>query len=129
LKWKFNVSKEITSTPTIFNGTIYFSSWNGYIYALKISDGSLVWKQNIENITGLKSPGFVPNVNYTFSRATPSIAGDDLLVIGICGPAVVIALNRINGKLVWMTQLDEHNSGAITMSGTYYKGLVSSIQT
>lgn len=128
LKWKFNVGKEITSTPTIFNGTIYFPSWNGYIYAVKACDGSLVWKQNIENITRIKSPGSVRNVNSTFSRATPSIVGHDLLVVGLCGPAVVIALNRTNGNLLWITQLDSHPSGAITMSGTYYKGLVSFIQ-
>ncbi|KAJ1375521.1 Quinoprotein alcohol dehydrogenase-like superfamily [Sesbania bispinosa] len=122
LKWKFYVGKEITSTPTIFNGTIYFPSWNGYIYAVKAYDGSLVWKQNIQNLTGVKSPGTIPNVNSTFSRATPTIAGDDLLVVGICGPAIVIALNRTNGELVWMTQLDSHITGVITMSGTYYKG-------
>lgn len=123
LKWKFYAGREITATPAIFKGTIYFPSWNGNIYAVKACDGSLVWEQSIQNLTGIKSPGSVTNV--TFARATPTLAGDDhhdLLVVGIYGPAVVIALNRIDGKLVWMTQLDSHNTGVITMSGTYYKG-------
>ncbi|GMY13597.1 polyvinylalcohol dehydrogenase [Fagus crenata] len=124
LKWKFYAGKDITATPAIFNGTLYFPSWNGYIYAINASNGSLVWKQNLQNITGLNATGFVPNVNYTVSRSTPTIAGD-LLIIGIYGLAVVIALQGSNGKLVWLTQLDSHAAGLITMSGTYYNGLVN----
>ena len=42
LKWKFYAIKDITATPAIFNGTLYFPSWNGYVYAIEASDGSLV---------------------------------------------------------------------------------------
>ena len=124
LKWKFCAGKEITATPAIFNGTLYFPSWNGYIYAIKESDGSLVWEKNLQELTGLNATGLVPKVNWTVSRSTPTIA-DDLLIIGIYGPAVVIAVKRSTGKLVWSTQLDSHAAGLITMSGTYYKGLVN----
>ncbi|KAM3761671.1 hypothetical protein ACB098_01G285900 [Castanea mollissima] len=121
LKWKFYAGKDITATPAIFNGTLYFPSWNGYIYAIKESDGSLVWEKKLQELTGLNATGFVPKVNWTVSRSTPTIA-DDLLIIGIYGPAVVIAVERSTGKLVWSTQLDSHVAGLITMSGTYYKG-------
>ena len=86
LKWKFYAGKDITATPAIFNGTLYFPSWNGYIYAIKESDGSLVWEKNLQELTGLNATGFVPKVNWTVSRSTPTIA-DDLLIIGIYGPA------------------------------------------
>ncbi|MFQ6647729.1 hypothetical protein Gotur_021566 [Gossypium turneri] len=92
LKWEFIAGKDITATPAIFDGTLYFPSWNGNIYAIK-----------------------------AFARATPTIA-DDLLIIGISGPAIVIAVERITGELVWSTQLDNHPAGIITMSGTYHKG-------
>ncbi|KAK7273799.1 hypothetical protein RIF29_14862 [Crotalaria pallida] len=124
LKWKFYAGGEITSTPAIFNGTIYFPSWNGYIYAVKEFDGSLVWQQNIEKLTHINYTGFITRANSTLSRSTPTIAGEDLdlLIVGIYGPAVVIALNITNGELVWQSQLDNHTRGVITMSGTYYKG-------
>ncbi|KAL5808805.1 hypothetical protein ACOSQ3_029496 [Xanthoceras sorbifolium] len=126
LKWEFHAGKDISATPAIFNGTLYFPSWNGEIYAVKASDGSLVWKKNVHNLTGL-SPraGLVANVNWTVSRATPTIVGDadhDLLIVGIYGPAFVIAVKRSTGELVWSTQLDQNPSAVITMSGTYYKG-------
>lgn len=125
LKWEFYAGKDITATPAIFNGTLYFPSWNGYINAIKASDGSLIWKKSLEDLTGLNATGFVANVNWTVSRATPTIAGD-LLIVGIYGPAVVIAVKRSTGELVWSTLLSSNVAGVITMSGTYYQGLVFS---
>ncbi|KAL9297165.1 hypothetical protein ACSQ67_023061 [Phaseolus vulgaris] len=119
LKWKFYAGKDITATPAIYDGTLYFPSWNGNIYAVKEADGSLVWKQNLQILTGLKASGFVQNVNWTVSRSTPTVAGD-LLIVGIYGPAVVIGLKRTSGKLVWKTTLDHHPAALITMSGTFY---------
>ncbi|KAE8661307.1 putative Retrotransposon protein, Ty3-gypsy subclass [Hibiscus syriacus] len=119
-KWEFVAGKDITATPVIFDGTLYFPSWNGNIYAVNASEGSLVWEKNLGDLTGLNATGFVANVNWTVSRASPTIA-DDLLIVGIFGPAIVIAVERLTGKLVWSTQLDNHATAVITMSGTYYK--------
>ncbi|GMN69856.1 hypothetical protein TIFTF001_038903 [Ficus carica] len=122
LKWEFYAGKDITATPAIFEGTLYFPSWNGYLYAVNASEGSLVWKSNLQNLTGLKPTGFVFNVNWTVSRATPTVAGDDLLIVSIYEPAVVIAVKRSTGELVWSTQLSSNVAGVITMSETYYRG-------
>lgn len=116
LKWEFYAGKDISATPSIFNGTLYFPSWNGQIYAVKPSDGSLVWKKNLQNLTGFSpTPGLVANVNWTVSRSTPTIVVDDhhdLLIIGVYGPAFV------TGELVWSTQLDHNPAAVITISGT-----------
>ncbi|KAL5722665.1 hypothetical protein ACHQM5_006156 [Ranunculus cassubicifolius] len=120
LKWKFFAGKDITATPAIFDGVLYFPSWNGYIYAVKAEDGSLLWGRNLSELTGLQATGLVPGVNYTVSRATPTIAGN-LLIVGIYGPAIVIAVKRSTGELVWSTRVDAHNASIITMSGTVFK--------
>ncbi|KAL5743190.1 hypothetical protein ACOSP7_029922 [Xanthoceras sorbifolium] len=61
------------------------------------------------------------------SRATPTIVHDgddhDLLIIGVYGPAFVIAVKRSTGKLVWSTQLDHNPAAVITMS--FYVGTSS----
>ncbi|KAL2330012.1 hypothetical protein Fmac_017593 [Flemingia macrophylla] len=123
LKWKFYAGKDISATPAIYDGTLYFPSWNGNIYAVKETDGSLVWKQNLENLIDLNTnaSGVLLNVNWTVSRSTPTIVGD-LVIVGICGPAVVIGLKRTSGELVWNTTMDHHPAAVITMSGTYYNG-------
>ncbi|KAL5813471.1 hypothetical protein ACOSQ4_024112 [Xanthoceras sorbifolium] len=104
------VSKKI---ETIISNT----RWNKPI---KPSNGSLVWKKNLQNLTGLSPIGLVANVNWTVSRATPTIENDgdyhDMLIIGVYGPAFVIAVKRSTGKLVWSTQLDHNPAAVITMS-------------
>ncbi|KAJ8773751.1 hypothetical protein K2173_006401 [Erythroxylum novogranatense] len=130
LKWTFFAGKDISATPAIADGVVYFPSWNGFLYALNAFDGSLIWKQNLSQLTGLNGTGIT--VNTTVSRSTPTIA-DDLLIVGIYGPAVVIAVTRSCGKLAWSTQLDSRPRALITQSGTFHKVLsvyvgVSSLQ-
>lgn len=128
LKWQFYAGADVSVTPAIFYDTLYFPSWNGLIYAVNASNGLLIWKNNLHDLTGFNNTGFILNVNSTVSRSTPTIAGD-LLLVGTYGPAVVLAVKRSTGKLVWSTRLDNHTRSFITMSGTYYKGLVFTFVT
>ncbi|KAL3731721.1 hypothetical protein ACJRO7_028582 [Eucalyptus globulus] len=117
LRWKFFAGKDISATPAIANGVVYFPSWNGYLYAVNAFTGGLIWQQNLSELTGLRGTGII--VNVTVSRSTPTIAGR-LLMVSIYGPAVVIAVNRSNGRLIWLTQLDLRPLAVITTSGTAY---------
>lgn len=123
LKWKFFTGKDISATPAIANGVVYFPSWNGYLFAVNAFTGSLIWKRNLAELTGLPATGrYGPNV--TISRSTPTIA-DNLLIVAIYGPAVVIAVTRSTGELFWSTQLDPRPISLITASGTVHNGLVT----
>ncbi|XXG65087.1 hypothetical protein AAC387_Pa05g2880 [Persea americana] len=119
LKWKFVAGKDITATPAIYDGILYFPSWNGNLYAVDAESGSLVWKKNLGELTGLNATGLVANVNWTVSRSTPTVVGP-ILIVGIYGPAVVIAVDRATGNLVWSTRLDSHAAAVITMSGIVF---------
>ncbi|KAI9169228.1 hypothetical protein LWI28_009169 [Acer negundo] len=101
LRWTFHAGRDISATPAVANGVVYFPSWNG--------------------------TGTVTNVNVTVSGSTPTVDGD-LLIVGIYGPAVVIAVNRLNGRLVWSRQLCPRPRALITMSGTIYLGTKISIE-
>ncbi|XP_016647415.1 PREDICTED: polyvinylalcohol dehydrogenase-like isoform X2 [Prunus mume] len=129
LRWSFFAGKDISATPAVADGRVYFPSWNGYLYAVDAFTGRLIWQQNLGALTGLNGTGVV--VNVTVSRSTPTIAGN-LLIVGIYGPALVIAVDRSNGRLVWSTQLDPRPRVLITMSGTVHLGAfyvgVSSLQ-
>ncbi|KAG4201882.1 hypothetical protein ERO13_A05G304966v2, partial [Gossypium hirsutum] len=116
LRWSFFAGKDISATPAVANGVVYFPSWNGYLYAVNAFNGALIWRQNLSELTGQSGTGVV--VNVTVSRSTPTVDGD-LLIVGIYGPAVVIAVARSNGRLVWSTTLDPFHMGA------YYVGVSS----
>ncbi|MCD7464396.1 hypothetical protein HAX54_052657 [Datura stramonium] len=118
LRWKFLAGFDITATPAVANGVVYFPSWNGNLYAVNAVTGGLIWQQNLTKLTGLPAPTGT-SVNVTVSRATPVVAYD-LLLVGIYGPAVVIAVRRLTGTLVWSTLLDPRPLALITQSGTTY---------
>ncbi|CAK7343504.1 unnamed protein product [Dovyalis caffra] len=121
LKWAFFGGKDISATPAVANG-VYFPSWSGYLYAINAFNGVLMWKQNLSQLTGLNGIGI--GVKVTLSRSTPTIA-NDLLFIGIYGPAVVTVVTRFSGRLVWSAQLDPRPRVQITQPGTFYMGLNS----
>ncbi|KAL6001965.1 hypothetical protein ACLOJK_040529 [Asimina triloba] len=129
LKWEFSAGRDITATPAVADGVVYFPCWNGYIYAVDAGDGSLVWKKKLEELTGFRGTGLVANVTVTVSRATPVVASPELLIVGIYGPAAVAALHRWTGELVWLTRLDSHFAAVVTMSGTAHDGLLTLFET
>ena len=45
VKWTFDELKNYVLTrPLVYNDKLYFGTWDTYFYALRITDGSLVWK-------------------------------------------------------------------------------------
>src|ERR1700749_2028926 len=43
-KWHFQTHGRIRSTAALVDGIVYFGSDDGYLYALKFADGTLVWR-------------------------------------------------------------------------------------
>nr|GMD28733.1 polyvinylalcohol dehydrogenase-like [Ipomoea batatas] len=121
-EWKFAAGYDITATPAVADGVVYFPSWNGNLYAVKASTGKLVWEQNLGQLTGIPPANVVSGVNATVSRSTPAVAGD-YLAVGIYLPAVVIAVKRSTGELVWATKLDPRPLALITASASCFAGI------
>ncbi|KAL8518769.1 hypothetical protein ACS0TY_009940 [Phlomoides rotata] len=141
-RWKFLAGFDITATPSVTDGIVYFPSWNGNLYAVSARNEALIWQRNLGQLTGIPPTG--QTVNVTVSRATPMVAGD-LLIVGIFGPAFVVAVvetlyfidlndlhhrvhyiynstvTRATGQLVWTTRLDPGPSSIVTASGTVYR--------
>ncbi|KAL3654204.1 hypothetical protein CASFOL_003885 [Castilleja foliolosa] len=117
-RWRFVAGFDISATPSVANGVVYFPSWNGNLYAVNAYNGSLVWQRSLGHLTRIPPTGVT--VNVTVSRSTPVVAGD-LLIVGIYGPAYVVAVTRASGRLVWSTRLDPRPLALVTASGTVYK--------
>jgi outer membrane protein assembly factor BamB len=43
-RWKFTTGSRVDSPPTLHRGAVYFGSADGYVYALRASDGELMWR-------------------------------------------------------------------------------------
>ncbi|KAJ7524117.1 hypothetical protein O6H91_18G078600 [Diphasiastrum complanatum] len=113
IKWTSFIGASVSATASISDGNLYFPDWDGHLYALAEQTGAVVWKKNLTQLTG--------SAIAVKSRNTPAVAGE-LLLLGLLNPATILAVRRLDGSLVWSTQLDKHPNAIITMSGTVYNG-------
>ena len=43
VKWTFTTHGDVSATPTVANGMVYFPDWGGYVNAVTANTGALVW--------------------------------------------------------------------------------------
>jgi polyvinyl alcohol dehydrogenase (cytochrome) len=96
-------SSEPTSTGT--DNYLYATGWNGFVYALDATRGTIYWKFNVSAYILQRLAGANYGGNELTTRASPTIDGSDLY-IGTRAGAFVIRLNRFTGVPVWSTRLD-----------------------
>jgi len=81
--WYFETDGIISSRPYVYDGTVYFGSWDTFIYALNSTNGELKWKYE----TG-------------WGVETTPVISDDLVFVG-SHDNNFYALNKDNGIIVW----------------------------
>lgn len=117
--WKFTTDGNVSATPTVMGGHVYFPDWGGELWALT-TGGKVVWSHSVASYLGL--PG-------DLSRNSPAISGNELvlgdhLTTGTSPGAHVFAVNRSTGALLWSTLVDTNPAAIMTGSPTIYKGVV-----
>jgi outer membrane protein assembly factor BamB len=114
LKWKIStdgISLE-QSTPIINNGVIYFASWyntndfqqRGSLYAIKETDGTLIWK-------GLKEQGFTSGPVYAEGKVF--INSDDLNMY---------AVDALTGNEIWKKPIIANGALPTAANGKIFAG-------
>ncbi len=107
-KWVFATHGNVSATPTVSGGVVYFPDAGGYLNAVNAQTGALVWQQQISTYDG---------VSGSYSRTSPAVSGQEVLIGDHSGSSVganVIAVSRVTGKLLWRTQVDSHPAARIT---------------
>ncbi|MCU1233518.1 MAG: Pyrrolo-quinoline quinone [Candidatus Solibacter sp.] len=111
-KWIFRTGGDVSATPTVGVDAVYVPDWAGNLYAIRKDNGQQLWAARIAQYDGAAS---------AISRVSPAIHGGDI-IIGDIGSkqahdgARVIAVNRQNGALRWVTQVDKNPAAVITGS-------------
>ncbi|MCW4007592.1 MAG: PQQ-binding-like beta-propeller repeat protein [Candidatus Bathyarchaeota archaeon] len=88
LFWRFKTGGAVTSSPTVAEGVVYFSSEEGYLYAVTIASGREVWRVHLG--AGISSP---------------AVASGKVLVT--CKLGDVVAVDAKSGTQVWRQPLGE----------------------
>lgn len=81
-------------TPTVDNGLVYAIGTSGNLVCVDAQTGSVHWSRNFEKELEGKNPG------WRFSES-PLIDGNKLLCTPGGRDAVIVALNKKTGKLIW----------------------------
>lgn len=94
LLWSFKTAGPVKSSPAISRGKVFVGSADGYVYCLKIEDGTKEW--------AFKTGGEV--------ESSPLVLGGKLLVGS--SDAFLYALDTTNGNLVWKYETGDKILGA-----------------
>ena len=114
-KWVFRTGGDVSATPAVDDEAVYFPDWAGNLFKIDAETGQAIWSRRIEEYTEV--PG-------DFSRNTPAIYGNKLIFGDQGGRlnagARVMAVNKEDGDLVWVTQVDDHFAAFITQSAVVH---------
>src|SRR5712671_6375122 len=138
-RWVFTTGGDVSATPAVANGIVYFPDFAGNFYAVNAKSGALVWKHQLADWTG---------VGGDYARNDPAIHGG-MVILGNQagnnafwngstflggGGAKVMAVDANTGALKWMTQVETFPTAMVTSSpvirnGVVYVGIASAEET
>jgi outer membrane protein assembly factor BamB len=87
-------------TPTIDGDRLYALGGSGDLVCLQAANGSVVWSKNVLREFGGQ------NITWGLSES-PLVASDRLLVQAGGSNASIVALNKVNGAVLWRQHSDE----------------------
>jgi polyvinyl alcohol dehydrogenase (cytochrome) len=123
-KWTFTTHGDVSATPAVVGGAVYFPDWGGYINKVNASTGALIWQRQ------LSSYGYNTAADLV-SRTAPAVVGN-VLYIGDQGggsnialqPGRVLAINATTGDLMWATAINPNPFTIITQAPVVRNGVV-----
>lgn len=87
------------SSPTIVDGTVFFGSGDGFVYAVEAATGHLVWKHQTGDVV----------------HSTPAVANGRVYIGSFDG--FFYALNARSGELAWKFKTRDDPAGRYLMAG------------
>jgi len=103
--WRLETGGQISASPTIVDGTLYIGNNSGKLYAVDLTNGTVLWTARVPNplmsaplIYGdLVIVGEGDPTSRTSSPSEPVMVGQ--------GPSALIAFDRATGTMRWQTPL------------------------
>ena len=121
VKWVATTAGDVSATPAVVNGAVYFGDFGGMLWKLNAETGEVIWSHLVSDYTGI--PGDI-------ARTSPTIAGNTLVVGDLKQPDM-LGIDARTGDLRWLTQVHPDPKGIMTGSpvlagNTIYTGVSAS---
>lgn len=111
-KWVATVAGDVSATPAVVNGAVYFGDFGGMLWKLDAKTGAVIWSHKVPDYTGNAGD---------YARTSPSLARNTLVVGVIKGSTAVpgpnmLGIDATTGALRWKTQIHPDSHAAMTGS-------------
>ena len=121
LKWVAATAGDVSATPAVVNGAVYFGDFGGMLWSLDAGTGQVIWSHLVSDYTGISGD---------VARTSPSLAGNTLVVGDLRHPNM-LGIDATTGDLLWNTQVHPDPKGIMTGSpvlagDTIYTGVSAS---
>jgi len=121
LKWVTTITGDVSATPAVVDGAVYFGDFGGTLWKLDSTTGQIIWSHLVSDYTGIAGD---------IARTSPSLAGNTLVVGDLKHPDM-LGIDATTGELRWITQVHPDPKGIMTGSpvlagDTIYTGVSAS---
>ena len=126
VSWRFTARGRVDTPPTIHSGLALFGCHAGYVYALRVDTGEMVWEfqaapvdERIVAYGQVESPWPVPGAVLVIDATVYFVAGRQQLADG---GVLVFALDALTGEKRWVHRLDHIPQTADSTGKNPFKG-------
>jgi polyvinyl alcohol dehydrogenase (cytochrome) len=120
-RWVLSTDGNVTTTPTVVDGTVYVPDYGGMLWAVDAATGKVKWKNKISLYSGIPRD---------VSRTSPAY-WDGKLIIGqgvqtVNNPtgAFMLGIEARTGRPLWRTKVEADPAAIITSSPVVGNGIV-----
>src|SRR4051794_1352235 len=114
LKWVATTTGDVSATPAVMDGAVYFGDFGGTLWKLDADTGATIWSHSVPDYTGIAGD---------YARTSPSLVGNVLVVgvirgpnpSGLAGPNM-LGIDAKDGTLRWKTRIHPDRRAAMTGS-------------
>lgn len=112
LKWASTTTGDVSATPAVVNGAVYFGDFGGTLWKLDARTGAQIWSHRVPDYTGNTGD---------YARTSPLLAGNTLVVGIIKGSTAIqgpnmLGIDATTGELRWKSQIHPDSHAAMTGS-------------
>src|SRR5438128_7068957 len=90
-KWVATTAGDVSATPAVVNGAVYFGDFGGMEWKLDAETGDVIWSHLVSDYTGI--PGDI-------ARTSPSVAGNTVIIGSLRRP-IMLGIDATTGDLAW----------------------------
>ena len=108
LKWVATTTGDVSATPAVSGGAVYFGDFGGTLWKLDAATGAVIWSHTVPDYTGIAGD---------YARTSPSLDGN-VVVVGTNKTPLLLGVDATTGALLWKTQVNPDPHGTMTGSPT-----------